>query len=231
MLKPWVCFPSAKEEKAQACARKWRAQGYQVACYYDEGKVGSAGDINYQGQFPGYYGIIGWLSGKCFEYGADVVTCIGDDMDPDPNLTGPKIAEMYLNRFPDGFGILQACGDPQGVDATGKPAAARICGSPTFGIGWQKRAYGGSGPFWAAYHSFYGDEDLWHVASILGVLWLNPNLTFMHRHWSWGHHHPEEYQKRNSEQHWLLDQQLFFQRKASGFPSHEPLEIKSNAEV
>lgn len=173
--------------------------------------------------FEGYYRVINSLVAHAFKNGAEVVTCAADDMDPDPEHDAQEIAEAYLNRFPDGLGILQACGDPQGVDEFGHQAASRICGSPTFGRGWFEKAYGGKGPFWDDYRSFYCDEELKEVAEKLGVLWMASEYTFLHKHWSWGWRPQAEYQKRNSDWHWSADKELFDSRKKMEFPGHAHL--------
>jgi hypothetical protein len=109
------------------------------------------------------------------------------------------------------------------MDAAGVPAAARICGSPTFGREWITRSYEGAGPLWSGYHSFYGDEDLKEVAQSLGLLHMAPQYTFLHQHWSWGHMPRQLYQQRNSDQHWESDAALFSHRKAAQFPQSKML--------
>lgn len=218
----WVCWPSAKPEMGVACARKWMAKGYSVAMLLDWGAwldadllglpVGAGFHFwtHAEPRFPGYYGVINGIVAKAFRRGADLVTCIGDDMDP-PEQGAEAVAGLYFSRFPDGFGVLQGTGDPQGKDAQGVPAAARICGSPTFGRGWNDRAYGGRGPFWPEYRSFYGDEEMWNVAKRAGVLWLEPSITIFHNHWSFGHAELKPYQK-NNQGNWEHDKAVFERR-------------------
>lgn len=214
----WVCFPSAKIDRCEEALKNWHAKGYKSCVFIDRGAPKPKADYVMEGDFPGYYRVIGELCDEAFIRGADVVTCIGDDMTPDPYATARDIAEEYLQKYPDGEGVMQACGDMQGFDAAGVQAAARICGSPTFGKSWITRAYGGNGPFWTGYHSYYGDEDIWNVAKNAGLLWLEPRFTFLHQHWSFGWMEQTGYQKRNSDQHWHADRTLFYERKEAGFP-------------
>jgi hypothetical protein len=222
-LNCWVVFPSATTSKANDAIDAWSAQGYHTLVYQDIGAEPCTADIVRLGNFPGYYRVINALVEDAMCEGADIVTCAGDDMLPDPHATAQDIGKFYLTVFPQGNGVLQACGDRQGMDAAGVPAAARICGSPTFGREWIARSYEGAGPFWNGYHSFYGDEDLKEVAENLGLLHMAPQYTFLHKHWSWGHMPRQSYQQRNSDQHWESDAALFSQRKAAQFPQSKML--------
>jgi len=230
MFKHYVCFPSAKIARGVECANAWVARGYIPVVMLDkppqdnEWPKFDGGIVMTTPSMPflGYYKTINSICCMAFEHGADLVTCIGDDQTPDPYKNAQEIAEIYFNRFQDGFGVMQSSGDPQGRDAHGIPAAARICGSPTFGIEWYMRAYGGRGAFCSDYKSFYADEDLWNVAGLCGRLYMNPNLTIFHNHWSWGHMKREDYHER-AQQNWTRDKALFFYRKAEGFPGWEPI--------
>jgi hypothetical protein len=220
-LSCWVVFPSALTERANAAVDAWAAQGYRTLIYQDIGTKACAADLVRFGKFPGYYRIINHLVEDALCEGADVITCAGDDMLPDPVANAQTIGRFYLGIYPNGEGVLQACGDKQGLDIHGVPAAERICGSPTFGREWITRSYLGKGPFWNGYHSFYGDEDLREVAQSLGLLHMARQFTFLHQHWSWGHMSRQGYQERNSNEHWEADAALFSARKADGFPCSE----------
>lgn len=224
-LNCWVVFPSAVTTRANSAVDAWAGQGYRTLVYQDIGSEPCNADVVRFGKFPGYYKIINHLVEDALCEGADVITCAGDDMLPDTVSTAQTIGEFYLKIFPQGDGVLQACGDPQGLDDNGVQAAARICGSPTFGRDWITRSYEGEGPFCSGYHSFYGDEDLKEVAERLGKLYMAPQFTFMHKHWSWGHMSRQHYQERNSELHWELDAALFSERKSFGFPKSGMLTV------
>lgn len=222
-LNCWVLYPSANHERAARCRDLWRQRGYRVGIFLDRGSPTTEADIVVQGEFHGYWAACNLLSRIVFHHrGAEVVTLIGDDMIPDPLSTASSIGEAYLRRFPDGFGIMQATGDPQGKDKHGVPAAARICGSPTFGMGWNERAYHGTGPCPEMYKSYWGDEELWNVAKRLGVLWLEPKFSFLHRHWSFGHE-PRQPSHEKNEGNSRRDREMFQARKQAGFPGSDPL--------
>lgn len=226
-MRHFVVYPSADYyHKGLVCAKNWRQRGYQILIG-DDGPLPTSPHPSIKIQciptdpFPGYYKVINYLVRVAFElYDTDLVTCIGDDMDP-PKQDAQWIAMKYFERFPDGSGVLQGTGDRQGDTIEGKVASERICGSPTFGRGWWRRGYGGKGPFYDGYRSFYADEDLKLVAEKHGLLWQNPDITIFHRHWSW-HGDKRPYHERASL-NWQADQDLFLRRKAEGFPGSEPL--------
>lgn len=219
----YVLMPVAKQERAVAAAQRWKAKGYKMLFFQDAGTAPYTTEPTLVDEYKGVWEACNRLARIAAQYGSDVCVFAGDDMDPDPKHTAEEIALEYLERFPDGYGVMQPCGDPQAVDETGRPAAARICGSAWFGQGWIKRAYQGHGPTNAQYWHFYADEELALVAESLGVLWWRPDLTQFHHHWSFGWTPIQEYHKRN-QTFWEKDQALFFARKANGFPGHEPAE-------
>lgn len=221
-----VCFPSATVAKAEATARAWASKGYVPVVMLDPGYRMNAGAGSWMvgpARFPGYYRVITGIVSQAFCDGADLVTCIGDDMDP-PEQGAECIADMYFANFGrDGFGVLQGTGDMQSVDQSGRQASARVCGSPTFGRAWKALAFQGKGPFGDyGFKSYYGDELLHDVADLLGVLWNEPTIKILHRHWSYGLAKREEYHERAS-QNWQEDQAIYFRLKAEGYPGHEPL--------
>lgn len=230
----WLLLPTAKPDRGAAAVKRWRARGYKVAVYVDPDCPKFDSDYRVEQPYPGYWKAMNYLAAELFNplnYSplyADVCLFAGDDMDPDPKLTAQELGAQYLERFPDGFGIMQPCGDPQGRDASGLPAARRICGSAWFGRGWAKRAYGGRGPTDDRYWHFYADEDLKEVAEKLGVLWWRPDVTQYHRHWSWGHMPIQPYHQKN-QRHWDADYSLFCAAKARGFPDAEPLPVEEIA--
>lgn len=219
-MKHFVCFPSASTEKGLPCAGMWGKKGYIPVVMHGQVQVGviwkEAMLLSEPIPFPGYYRVINNIVGKAFGFGADLVTCIGDDMDP-PAQGADWVAKKYFKRFPNGEGVMQGTGDTQGDMIDGVHASARICGSPTFGREWATGAYGGYSPFHEGYRSFYGDEDLWNVAKRRGLLWLNPEITILHRHWSWGHMKRQPYHEK-AQENWNADHMLFQERKSAGFP-------------
>lgn len=221
-----VCFPSATEKRGHECIERWISKGYKPVVMFDDPKD-FLPDAFYDEPlrpvfmvspkpFPGYYKVINAIVTKAFDSGADLVTCIGDDMDP-PEQGAQVAAQAYFDAFPDGFGILQPTGDPQGMDKSGKPASARICGSPVIGRKWHERAYGGKGAFCDEYTSFYGDEELHEMALQFGVLLNASEFSHFHRHWSFGHMERQEYH-HIAQRNWDRDYETFNRRKEAGFP-------------
>lgn len=243
----YMVMPTANLARANIAIQRWKAHGYKVAVYVEDILPEGADAYTQGDEYRGYWSAVNQLV-RNKHVDADVFVAAADDMDPDPNHTAQEIGKQFLERFPDGFGIMQPCGDPSGPEPWDQyvvrcpedakafdkpvdpvPAAARICGSPWFGRGWVERAYQGGGPMPARYFHFYGDEELRAVAQRLGVLWLRPDLTQTHHHWTFptGAGKPELYQERNSKDHWAKDQATYEARKAAGFPGHEPRGAKT----
>jgi hypothetical protein len=212
VIETWVVMPTACAEHVPATVQRWKAKGYNVALFCDRGKQVDGADLIVTGTYRGVWNACNDASYAALEAGAEVCLFAGDDMDPDPNHTAEEIAAQYLVRFPDGYGLMQPCGDRQG-DAI----AQRICGSAWFGREWIRGAYEGRGPTNASYRHFFGDEELALVGEQLGVLWWRPDLTQFHHHWSWGHLPKQPYHTRN-QQWWYQDRALFDARRAAGFP-------------
>ncbi len=153
--------------------------------------------------------------------------------------------EHFVNPHPGGcfldatFGVMQPVGDrwgdtPASRKQYGENRGAyidRIAGSPWFGREWVKRAYGGNGPMFAGYRHMYADEELLEVATKLGVYWPRRDLIQLHQHW--GRRPGDEFatmadcpdflHQVNTPQHWHESQKIFVERKAAGWPGHEPL--------
>lgn len=228
LSKTFVVFPSASPPRAAACVAKWRSMGYQTAVYLDTGTSGDTGAYReWRGPYKGYWNACNWMA-KTLVNGQEQATIVifaADDIEPDVTKTCQEISSEFIDHFADTFGVMQPCGDKQGIDKTGKPAAARICGSPWLGAEWVRRAYQGNGPCDDRFHHFYADESLYEVAGKLGVLWMRPELSQLHRHWSWGHEPQQIWQRKNSNAHWVSDRDLFLSEKAKGFPGSEPLPL------
>lgn len=226
-----VCFPSATIEQAKKCAWAWKEKGYIPVimldwCHPQVGEMISEFHSVYSCPweiFPGYYKVIGHVCKTALEYSnVDLCTAIGDDMLPSEQ--GAQIhADLYFKRFPRGEGVMQCTGDRQGDIINGKFASERICGSPTFGKEWARKAFGGKGPFGDyGFKSFYCDEMLKCVAEKLGLLYQEPALSIHHAHWSWGWMQKQPYHER-AQKNWDHDRELFDKLKAEGFPGHELL--------
>ena len=224
--KVFVVFPSVYPTRAAKSVEKWRAMGYQTGVYLNSTTQGDSGaHKEWRGPYNGYWDACNFMA-RILTQGEEstgIVVYASDDIDPDPTHTADELSAQFVGHFPNYFGVMQPCGDKQGIDATGKPAAARICGSPWLGREWVRRAFGGMGAVDSRFRQFYGDELLYEVSKKLGVLWMRPDLTQYHYHWSFGHERQQPYQRKNSEAHWQKDKDLFMAEKAAGFPNSEPL--------
>lgn len=235
----FVCYPSAMAERGLACARLWRAAGYEVLIMIDaDQSFDTGGDAGIHVMrcavtpFPGYYRVANAIAREAFRLGAEVVTFAGDDMEP-PVQGAQAHALLYFRRFPEGYGVMQCTGDRQGISTLGRPASERICGSPTFGPEWCDRAFGKRGPFPDEYKSLYADELLLEVTKRLGLLYQEPALTIFHRHWLW-HGNRQRYNDV-SEANRDHDRALFRRAQAENFrsylsqfsPSPKPMKLVS----
>lgn len=215
-LNVYALIPTALKGHTSRIFDLWKSKGYSLGLFVDPGRDVSC-DLLLRGNYPGVWNAWNALAKAAVCCGMDVGVLVGDDMEPDPHLSAQEVGERYLSQFPSGDGILQPCGDLQGMDDSGRPAAARICGSPIMGREWIKRAYLGNGPVDGRYNAFYADEALYHVAKKLGKLCMEPLMSHRHLHWSWNHLPKQPYHERNQTR-WLQDQQLFEKDLAAGFP-------------
>lgn len=224
--KAWVCIPTAVKDHVVKQLEKWRAKGYKIAVLTDGSAPAWMPHYSdawlHVDQYPGVWQSWNILAQAVLRLGAGAAVLVGDDMDPDPNKTGDEILAEYLQRFPDGFGIMQPCGDMQGDLINGVPNSGRICGSPWVGRGWIRRSYYGRGPVNASYTAFYADEELKLVAERLGILWMRPDLTQFHRHWSWRHLPKQEYHDRNQAS-WQADKAIFEAHRDAKFDAATPI--------
>ena len=220
--KPWVLIPTALRTHALGHISVWYSAGYNVGLFVDndayiDEDVRGYSHLLVAAEYPGVWKAWNILAKAAIGLGAQVCVLAGDDMDPDEHWSGPKIMAEYIGHFPILDGVMQPCGDPQGKDANGVPAAARICGSPWVGQEWIERAYLGRGPVNSDYNAFYADEELLHYATRRGKLWMRPELVQFHHHWSFGHLPRQDYHERN-QLTWQQDKDLFEARQKAGFP-------------
>ncbi len=179
---------------------------------------------------------------------AEWIVTGGDDYEPDLAKSPEAISRECQSHFyainggvewHDTFGVMQPTGDRWGdTPATRKQYGEnrgayidRIAGSPWMGREWVKRAYGGNGPMFAGYRHMYADEELKEVAEKLGVYWARRDIVQVHQHW--GRKPGDEFadikdcpdflRPVNTPQHWHESRRLFVDRKAAGWPGHEPL--------
>ena len=243
----WFCIPSIRENGGTIPL--WRERGYKVACLR-QGDLIDCELLIPTGEYKGWAPSVNILAKAVVEMDrhADWIVTGGDDYQPDMEKDPVWIANECWCHFHQTkpcndptFGVMQPTGDRWGDSpATRKQYGEnrgayldRIAGSPWMGREWVKRAYGGKGPMHAGYRHMYADEELKEVAEKLGVYWARRDIVQLHKHW--GRIAGEEFGDIkdcpdfllpvNTPQHWHESQRLFVERKANGWPGHEPLDI------
>lgn len=218
MPRAWFCIPTACPiDEANRCFLAWRERGYGTAAFVDAGKPLPDADLVVAGEYCGYPKAANLLCRRVCDEHQEVIACVcgGNDIFPDQNHTADELAEQFAFHFPDLFGVMSCTGD-------GFSANDCCIVSPWFGREYVRRAYGGVGPWCEAYSHYWVDREGFDVAQKLGVLWLRPDLSQFHDHWSRkGTPPPEHIQKwraLNRKGH-----ELYQRRKAENFPGSEPL--------
>ena len=237
----WYAIPTARPDGGTI--PKWQEAGYKVAACVDEGNPGNCKPDLFESilTYPGYAASVNWLIAAVLKLDPECswVVTGGDDILPDPNHTPDEIAAQcaehfgeYLGGYTQPFGHLHTFGvmQPTG-DRWAGGSIDRICGSPWMGREFCEQMYGGDGPLWSGWFHMFPDEELQEVAKKLGVLWQRRDLIHKHNHWARRdgpqdvdfdpRFEPEHLKDKNPTLQ--RDRPLFNQRKARGFPGHEPL--------
>jgi len=209
---------------AEQCLSKWRQQGYLLAIWRDTGDLPVDADLLLTGKYEGYHHAVNALCREILNRHPDAEWIVtgGDDMTPDPAKPAPLIAAECTEYFRGTFGIMQPTGDRWGEDASGLALADRICGSPWMGREFCRRMYAGRGPFSEAYYHCYGDEEMLDVARAMGILWQRRELTHYHYRFDREGKPMPSYLERG-HQEINRTARIFAERKAAGFPGHQPI--------
>ncbi|HVU64190.1 MAG TPA: hypothetical protein VHC70_09450 [Phycisphaerales bacterium] len=211
----WFAIPSANPDKCRKTLPKWREQGYKIAILQNQVRAEIPADIVvWSDKYPGWAGSINILCRDIVPKSAPIVVSGGDDMLPDPNYTAEQLADQFLDRFPDTFGVMQPHGDDF-MDAK------EYCGSPFLGRKWIETMYRGTGPMCADYFHCYGDVELYWVARCFDALWCRDDLSHFHDHFTrTGGEQPDWH--KLCEKRMATDCYTFIQRSFREFPGHEP---------
>ncbi len=190
-----------------------RDMGYETAALIYSDRVPDNCDrILHVPEYKGW----AWAVNRLCEFmpGAEWIISGGSDITCDPHKRADVIAAECVERFSGSYGVMQPTGDAYGALAD-KAAAV----SPWIGRAFRENVYGGRGPMWEAYGHYWADGELSAIAEMLGVMWWRDDLVQYHDHYT-----------RRSEsvpvhlQPWTdgigAARQLFFDRKAAGFPGH-----------
>jgi hypothetical protein len=200
--------------------------------------------------YPGYGRAVDMLVQYVIENREDAEWFIaaGDDTEPDPNHSAEEIARECSDHFYslnarnrdqiteqwDTFGVMQPTGDRwhEGVGGFSNAPIDRVAGSAWYGREYCRRMYQGNGPLFSGYKHMYVDEEAQEVALRMGVFWQRRDLIQRHNHWGRGENDkslvrdpvlPPHLLKWNTKEHWDESKKLFLERRAAGFPGHEPL--------
>jgi hypothetical protein len=221
-VNPIFCIPTANAPQCSATFAKWRARGYHTAAYTD-GATPRPDHCDLwirDDAYPGWPAATNLLLGYVLRAHPEIDWLIagGDDMDPDPQASPQEVALACTRHFGGTFGVMQPTGDPLGLDASGRCAAERICGSPWLGREFIARWQGGSNVFCERMHHYYADELLCRQTSACGLLWQRKDLTHFHRHPSRTGVTPPAYMRAN-QAHWAADEAVFREFERQGFPA------------
>lgn len=213
----WFAVPSADPETARRNLPAWREQGYKVAVLQDKvrGEV-PADRVMHVERYQGWSASVNLLCRHAVPKSAAIVVSGGDDMLPDPHQSAEQIARQFMERFPDGFGVMQ----PHGDDLLG---CLQYCGSPWMGKAFVDRMYGGSGGLSDAYVHSWADAELMWVSKGLGAFWSRPDLSQYHDHFTRHGERAPEFWVKSYEENRRADMETFLVRSAMRFPGHEPV--------
>lgn len=251
----WLTIPSKRPpEEAEKVLKLWRERGYKIALCRDEGENNVACDFfDCILPYPGYASAVNHLIGCVLSHdpSAEWFIAAGDDVQPDLHHSAEEIAAQCREYFRDNaldpfmatWGVMQPTGDRWGDTLQSRQMYGadrgayidRVCGSAWIGREFALRVNQGRGPLWPEYFHMYVDEELFHVATKLGVLWQRRDLIHLHQHWGRGPANqpnqlqdrdtrmPEFLRRANSREEWDKANKLFEARKAAGFPGSEVL--------
>jgi hypothetical protein len=217
MSSVWFATPTCRPDQCGQTFAKWQDQGYRTAAFCDcESPFIKPNDLLLCGShYPGYARCIAILCQHILARDPDCQWIVigGDDIDPDPDHDAEEIALQCINHFGGTLGIMQPTGD--GFDAN-----ANCLVSPWLGREYIKRGYNGTGPLCGDYYHYWVDRELREVAKQLGILWIRPDLSQYHHHWTReGGCRPVDLEHaacRNQEGY-----DLFLSRQQQGFPGSQ----------
>lgn len=218
MSKPevWFAIPSASPDKCRKVLPIWKNMGYKTAVLQNFARGDIPADISvWSDTYPGWPASVNYLCRQIVPGHCPIVVSGGDDMLPDPDRTAGQLADEFLARFPDTFGVMQPHGDEF-------LASTRYCGSPFLGRAWFESMYAGRGGMHGRYHHNWADNELFWVAKGLGALWSRPDVTHHHDHFTRGGREQPAYWS-NVKARDARDCMLFYARAHEGFPGHEPV--------
>lgn len=234
----FVAWPTCNLFRSNQNYQRWRDLGYKVAVATDLpkeqcGNVAASVPPLLIDRYEGYYRCMNFMAKSLVRmYKADVVIAAGDGIHPHPGVRGHDIAFAFKNKFSNGYGIMQPCGDrwrPSDETSAGTQAWAKHrmhatrpsdqrCESPWIGRTLIMEAEG-DGPWSPKYDQYFGDHELHDVARNAGALWMNPAVAQYSESWASGRKPISNYQVKNFERCYEKDWGTYRARRAAGFPA------------
>lgn len=216
----WFAIPSANVDLCRENLPAWRERGYKIAVLQNRERGEIPADITaWSDEWHGWPWAVNLLSASIVPSSADIMVTGGDDMLPEPKYMAAELGRQFLERFPDGFGVMQPTGDQF-------LGAGTYCGSPWMGRAWRERAYGARGPMPEGYRHNWADNELYWVARGVkregaSCLWERPDLTQRHEHFTRTGQMKPGYWAENVEPHDRADVERFIARAWLGFPGSD----------
>jgi hypothetical protein len=224
----WFCIPSANRPVAFATLPIWREQGYRVAVQLDPDQPpypSSVCDLQFHRPYRGWAEAVNFLMREILDSEPDCTLLVtgGDDVTPDLRHTAPQIEEIFYERFPDGYGVMQPAAPIPTAGKQDRGRGHKFAWSPFVGPRFAALSYRGKGPLHPGYFHCFADTELLEVAKMQGCWFPNDALTHDHLYFRWANLAPPHY-RRNIRRARADDKQLYWSRHAEGFPGSHRLD-------
>jgi hypothetical protein len=211
----WIVFPAGNPVAGQVCANLWKHAGWRVAAQTDPGQPQIKCDLPITAPFASVAETFNTFARQL--RGAKGIIYGNDDEFPGYGADVENFTAAFLSRFPDTFGVAQPtrCSTPDIIG--GAPY-------PLVGGEFARRINGGQGAFREEYGHYFDDRELHDVAELLGCFAVLPDVEIKHLHHSYGFPDmlPKQARQRARDRH-ANARKLYEERKANGFPGHEPI--------
>lgn len=213
----WVVFPAGNPVAGQVCANLWKHAGWRVGVQTDPGEPIVLCDLPISVPFVSVAATFNNFARQLLQRGARGIIYGNDDEFPGFGADVENFSAAFLVRFPDTFGVAQPtrCATPDITD--GAPY-------PLVGAEFARRINGGRGAFREEYGHYFDDREVHDVAERLGCFATLPDIEIKHLHHSYGYPDmlPKQARQRARSCH-TAARKLYDERKAAGFPGHEPI--------
>lgn len=224
----WYCIPSANRPMALETLPRWKALGYRVAVQLDPDVKPLPHDIcdlQFFRPYKGWAEAVNFLMQDGFE-DTDTDTLYatgGDDVLPDPNHQAHEVEDIFWDRFPDGYGVMQPAAPVPTAPEEKKQRGHIWAWSPFIGPEFIRRAYRGEGPMYPGYFHHFADTELAEVAKAQGCWFANEDLMHDHLYFRWAGL-PKPSYRRNIRRAHPHDRELYRTRRQRGFPESHPVD-------